>query len=254
MNKLPYLIAFIFIVFFINACSSHTEINRSFDPISYMPIEGKNCNMYFEGTPPSNASYKVYWDGKCKNGFADGLGRELSNRGVEFIALYDDKLPYYVYSKHDIDEFKIGNVLDNGDFIGIQFNKYNSNHQITYNKDGKYFILDTNAIGRCNMLFTQSKGQCITKNNIKDKNIITNEVKDALKIAMNEYGKALKIVNQYKDRICSMKSLDNEAYNVMINAYKKYNLYDASYFSICNQNMDYRTNKPQYIIDFLESL
>lgn len=253
MNIWLYLIGFI--AFFINACSSHMETNRTFNPESYIPIEGKNCKMYFDGTPPSDPSYKVYWDGECKDGYSDGIGRELSSDGIEFIALYNDKLPYYVYSKHDTDEFKIGNYFDNGEFVGIKFYSWLSYYEITYIKDGKYSVLETHDDGEfCGALLTNgSVGQCVTKMNIK--NTIVGIDKDNLKAAIAEYKNAINIINKYKDRICSMKSIDkNGAYLDMIKIYKNSDLNESSYFSICSQNMDYHLGMPKYIADFLDSL
>ncbi|MGX3045299.1 hypothetical protein [Helicobacter sp. T3_23-1056] len=55
---------------------------------------------------------KTYWDGECKNGYADGIGAEISPNGEVLIAEYKDKIPLYVYAympkgvfKHDYEVF-----------------------------------------------------------------------------------------------------------------------------------------------------
>ena len=41
---------------------------------------------------------KTFWDGECVNGYADGIGAEISPNGEVLIAEYKDRIPRYVYA------------------------------------------------------------------------------------------------------------------------------------------------------------
>ncbi|ABB44629.1 hypothetical protein Suden_1351 [Sulfurimonas denitrificans DSM 1251] len=67
-------------------------------------------------------SYKIFWDGGCKNGYADGLGREIEKdtlRDKWGLAIYKDGKPTY---------YIVNDVLRNNIFEGID----DQNTQISY--------------------------------------------------------------------------------------------------------------------------
>ena len=41
---------------------------------------------------------KTFWDGECNEGYADGIGAEISPNGEVLIAQYKDRIPRYVYA------------------------------------------------------------------------------------------------------------------------------------------------------------
>jgi len=77
------------------------------------------CKM-FVGTSPQNdrtsdPEYKIFWDGKCKNGYAYGLGREFERgtlTNMEALAIYSGKKEE---PKYYIQKYNLNNILEEGD-------------------------------------------------------------------------------------------------------------------------------------------
>jgi hypothetical protein len=66
-----------------------------------------------------NDTHKIYWDGKCKNGYADGLGREFERNTLEnmnAIALYkgEKKEPKYFLHTYNLNGASITGDVNNG--------------------------------------------------------------------------------------------------------------------------------------------
>jgi len=84
------------------------------------------CKVWFGYTEDNKwfkeESYKIFWDGKCKNGYADGLGREIEKDTLTdrwALAVYKDGKPTY---------YIINDVLRNNIFEGID----DQNTKISY--------------------------------------------------------------------------------------------------------------------------
>ena len=81
------------------------------------------CKMYV-GTSPQNdrtkdSEYKIFWDGKCKNGYAYGLGREFERgtlTNMEALAIYSGKKeePKYYIQKYNLNNILMEGDLNNG--------------------------------------------------------------------------------------------------------------------------------------------
>lgn len=101
----------------------------------------KPCKV-FVGTSKKDdrtldSEYKIFWDGKCKNGYANGLGREFE-RGtltdIEAIAIYSGKKEE---PKYYIQKYNLSNVLKEGDlnndyFVETSIKDDNINFYINY--------------------------------------------------------------------------------------------------------------------------
>lgn len=97
--------------------------------------------------------YKIFWDGKCKNGYAYGLGREFEKgflTDLEAIALYsgEEKEPEYFIEKNNLANISMEGDITNGDFVetaiiddGIKFDiKYEYGHFLRNPTDIQLFI------------------------------------------------------------------------------------------------------------------
>jgi len=76
-------------------------------------------NAYFE-----EDSYKIAWDGKCKNGYASGLGREIESADMMDklgIAIYKKGKPTYYVTKDNLSDVLFEGIQDvrNDDSIGV---------------------------------------------------------------------------------------------------------------------------------------
>jgi hypothetical protein len=70
-------------------------------------------NAYFE-----EDSYKISWDGKCKNGYASGLGREIESADMMDkwgIAIYKQGKPTYYVTKDNLSDVLFEGVQDVSD-------------------------------------------------------------------------------------------------------------------------------------------
>jgi len=76
-------------------------------------------NAYFE-----EDSYKIAWDGKCKNGYASGLGREIESADMMDkwgIAIYKKGKPTYYITKNNLSDVLFEGIQDvkNNNDIGV---------------------------------------------------------------------------------------------------------------------------------------
>ncbi|MCG7643710.1 hypothetical protein MHM99_19685 [Alteromonas sp. MmMcT2-2] len=81
--------------------------------------------------------YKVYWDGDCKNGYANGLGREFERATVlnaEALAIYKGKEeePEYFIQTYHLDNKTQEGDINNRYFVETTINEDNFNFDINY--------------------------------------------------------------------------------------------------------------------------
>lgn len=82
-------------------------------------------------------NYKIYWDGDCKNGYANGLGREFERATVlnmEALAIYKGKeeKPEYFVQTYQLDNKTQEGDISNGYFVETTINEDNFNFDINY--------------------------------------------------------------------------------------------------------------------------
>ena len=82
-------------------------------------------------------NYKIYWDGGCKNGYANGLGREFERATVlnmEALAIYKGKeeKPEYFVQTYQLDNKTQEGDISNGYFVETTINEDNFNFDINY--------------------------------------------------------------------------------------------------------------------------
>lgn len=126
--------------------AEHESLKKSFSDkavIKWIQPSNKkeNCKVYV-GVDPSNDrtvddSYKIFWDGSCKDGYAYGLGREFE-RGMilnmDALAVYKEKKeePQYFIEKHNLDnETKEGDI-NNGYFVSTKIEEDIADFDIVY--------------------------------------------------------------------------------------------------------------------------
>ena len=117
----------------------------------------KPCKL-FVGYNPNNDrtlkdGYKIFWDGKCKNGYAYGLGREMERgflTSLDAIAVYsgERKEPKYFIQKNNLSHISIEGDINNGNYVvttinddGLKFNiQYRFGHFANKPTDISLFI------------------------------------------------------------------------------------------------------------------
>ena len=93
------------------------------------PYNKKESCKIWMGYTEGNAwfeedSYKIAWDGKCKNGYASGLGREIESADMMDkwgIAIYKKGKPTYYITKDNLSDVLFEGIQDikNNDVIGV---------------------------------------------------------------------------------------------------------------------------------------
>jgi len=79
----------------------------------------ESCKVYTAKVNKLDDTFKIYWDGKCKNGYANGLGREFARNTLEnmnAIALYKGgkKTPKYFHYAFNLKNHSVtGDILNN---------------------------------------------------------------------------------------------------------------------------------------------
>jgi len=85
-----------------------------------------SCKLFvgtdFVNDRTKDPDYKIYWDGKCKNGYAYGLGRELERgtlTNMNAIAIYSGKKeePQYFRQKYNLQNILIEGDLTNNYYV-----------------------------------------------------------------------------------------------------------------------------------------
>jgi len=82
-------------------------------------------------------NYKIFWDGDCKNGYANGLGREFERSTIlnmEALAIYQGQKeePKYYIQKYHLDNKVQEGDIKNRYFVETTINEDNFNFNITY--------------------------------------------------------------------------------------------------------------------------
>lgn len=101
-------------------------------------------------------NYKIYWDGDCKNGYANGLGREFERGTVlnmEALAIYQGKQqePQYFVQTYHLDNITQEGDISNRYFVETTINEDNYNFDINYkygffgSTENPYHLITTNS-------------------------------------------------------------------------------------------------------------
>ena len=101
-------------------------------------------------------NYKIYWDGDCKNGYANGLGREFERGTVlnmEALAIYQGKQkePQYFVQTYHLDNKTQEGDISNRYFVETTINEDNFNFDINYkygffgSTKNPYHLITTNS-------------------------------------------------------------------------------------------------------------
>jgi len=158
-------------------------------------------NKYFE-----EDSYKISWDGKCKNGYASSLGREIETADMI------DKWGIAIYKKGKPTYYIINNILSNILFEGINIHNQDDNYgieTIIKNKNGN--IITGEYINNVAKQFNLPK----TYNQKAD--AILRKIYNTQQKAFQAQEQAQKVKKQYLKRICKdsikVKFMDNNEYN-----------------------------------------
>jgi hypothetical protein len=85
----------------------------------------------------NDPEYKIFWDGKCKNGYAYGLGREFEKgilTNMEAIAIYSGKKeePKYYIQKNNLKNILIEGNINNGYIVKTFIKNEGLNFDISY--------------------------------------------------------------------------------------------------------------------------
>ena len=111
--------------------------------IKWVQPENKKspCKVYVgvskEDDRTLDDNYKIYWDGGCKSGYANGLGREFERATVlnmEALAIYKGKEeePEYFIQTYQLDNKTQEGDISNGYFVETTINEDNFNFDINY--------------------------------------------------------------------------------------------------------------------------
>lgn len=90
----------------------YARILKSEKKPKYMFVQPNNkkepCKLYVASDDSldfvNKKSYRLFWDGKCKNGYASGLGREFEKRDSKFmqqIGEYEDGISKYIVTSNE---------------------------------------------------------------------------------------------------------------------------------------------------------
>ena len=97
-------------------------------PVKWIQAANKTepCKVFVEYNPNDDRTqkdgYKIFWDGKCKNGYAYGLGREMERgflTNLDAIALYsgEEKEPEYFIQKNNLAHTSEEGDINNGNYV-----------------------------------------------------------------------------------------------------------------------------------------
>ncbi|MGX2983992.1 hypothetical protein ACWIWK_00705 [Helicobacter sp. 23-1048] len=200
---------------------------------------------------------KTFWDGECVNGYADGIGAEISPNGEVLIAEYKDKIPRYVYAytpkgvfKRDyevfIAQYEEGyeDIYDNHRY-GLR-SKNKGQHINIKNKWVEFTIEDNkdkqagdkkdscesqtcNPANECERENHKAQDECdwFDEDNIKD----LSKYKIDLEDTYNTLKQSIAIIEHYKQKTCA----NPNALNSATNATTKHN----SHYEICSIVINY---------------
>jgi len=135
----------------------YEQIKKNFKDIMAVKwIQAANkkvpCKV-FVGTSENNdrtndPEYKIFWDGKCKNGYAYGLGREFERgtlTNMEAIAIYSGKKeePKYYIQKDNLNNLLLEGELNNNYYVKTIIKDDGLNFDINY-QYGYFGLKDLN--------------------------------------------------------------------------------------------------------------
>lgn len=112
-------------------------------PVKWIQATNKKepCKLFIGYNPNDDRTlkdgYKIFWDGKCKNGYAYGLGREFEKgflTNSEAIALYSggEKQPEYFIQKDNLSNITIEGDFTNRNFVQTTIEDDGINFDIWY--------------------------------------------------------------------------------------------------------------------------
>ena len=210
-----------------------TNVNSVENPhgLSYInSANKKNCKVFFNYGKDNLShkekrtiaqNYPTIWDGECKDGYANGLGAEItkSRSGIKltYITIYKDKIPRYVY-------FYQSNGGDYALFMGAFgdiFDYIESNYEygLSIENNGKKLRLKT-LRADIDFDMTYSDDRRLRVNSYELRDILLMLQKDEHKYVLRlmrdhkkdlpksiaNYGESLAIVQQYKNKVCGKSS------------------------------------------------
>lgn len=190
---------------------------------------------------------KTFWDGECKEGYADGIGAEIAPNGAVLIAEYKDRIPRYVYaytpkSKGDYEVF-IAQYEDYYEDIydthreGLR-SKNKGQHISIYNKWVEFTIEDTkdkkddsscpsqtcNAAKECEC---DCKAQDETQDECEyDKDMLKqlSRYKIDLEDTFSKLKQSIAIIEGYKQKTCEHFNATNSATNAVTKRDRHYEI------------------------------
>ena len=85
----------------------------------------ESCKVYTAKVNKLDDTFKIYWDGKCKNGYANGLGREFARNTLEnmnAIALYKGgkKTPKYFHYAFNLSNRSVTGDITTGNYYAVE--------------------------------------------------------------------------------------------------------------------------------------
>jgi hypothetical protein len=112
-------------------------------PVKWIQAANKTetCKMLVGYNPNDDRTqkdgYKIFWDGKCKNGYAYGLGREMERgflTNLDAIALYsgEEKEPEYFIQKDNLAHISMEGDVNNGNYVKTTIKDDGMNFDIWY--------------------------------------------------------------------------------------------------------------------------
>ena len=223
------ILGFVAIIGVFSGCAIKTAQNISGNnprKLDYVDVANKqNCKVFFNFGGDYDESqkaqiakdYATIWDGECKDGYADGLGAEISKYGDVYIAVYKDKVPHYIYEKksYDADKFFIGEF---GDIYDAEL------------FDGRYgFIVHKNDEVEIKFAVPNDEIEATAPQN---QSILARKY---VKFTIEKYQKSLETLKIYKDKICNT---DCTTKNGCIYYYIEENGYggeEFDYFNLCKK-------------------
>lgn len=121
----------------------NSSIKNSKEYIKWIQAANKieQCKLFVGYNPyndrTSKEGYKIFWDGKCKDGYAYGLGREME-RGplisLDAIAIYKGgkNKPEYFIQKNNLSNVTLEGDINNGYFVKTYIKDDGINFDIHY--------------------------------------------------------------------------------------------------------------------------
>lgn len=153
------------------------------------------------------AKSQIYWDGVCKDGYADGIGAEISPNGEITIAEYKDKIPRYVLSYTPIAPKTAPKEKGDYKLFIAEYEDYYKD--ISDNRDG-LLVQDRGRSIEIDSNFYEMSVTCTNECAGKGNPLIANSsieqfkaYKGAIKESFAKLKKSTAIARSYIDKICN---------------------------------------------------